>query len=192
MPPLMRQSDCLAAALGKRDAYTEAHCNLVESLSMQLGLLREIDADALVLLQAASRLHDIGKIGIPDHILLKPGRLEPAELAIMRSHVKLGQEICEKMPVEAAEQIGLLVRCHHEAFDGSGYPDGLSGEQIPLCARIISLADSYDAMFSTRPYQRARSHEQVMEIMKAERGKKSDPVLFDLFEQLMADAARPS
>jgi HD-GYP domain-containing protein (c-di-GMP phosphodiesterase class II) len=186
MPTLIRQSDCLAVALSKRDAYTEAHCGRVESLCYQLGLRCQLNPDELILLRVSSRLHDIGKIGIPDQILLKPGRLEPDELEIMRSHAELGQDICAKISNKDALKISLFVRHHHEAFDGSGYPDGLSGEKIPLCSRIISLADSYDAMLTTRPYQRARTHEQVLEIMKGECGKKSDPFLFGQFEQLVA------
>lgn len=185
----IRQSDCLTVALGKRDVYTELHCGRVESLCLQLGFRCNLNVHDLRLLRAASKLHDIGKIGIPDRILLKPGRLEPDEFEIMKSHAELGQDICDKIPYKEALKIGFLVRCHHEAFDGSGYPNGLSGEQIPICSKIISLADSYDAMLTTRPYQRARSHEQVMEIMRDECGKKSDPFLFGHFEQIVTNAA---
>ncbi len=189
MPTLIRESDCLSVALSKRDAYTEAHCGRVEFLCLQLGLRCQLDADELILLRIASRLHDIGKIGIPDQILLKPARLEPDELEIMRCHAEFGQDICANILNKDALKVSLFVRHHHEAFDGSGYPDGLSGENIPLCSRIISLADSYDAMLTTRPYQRARPHEQVMEIMEGECGKKSDPFLFGHFEQLMEHPA---
>ena len=192
MPTLKRDSDCLSVALSKRDSYTEAHSGRVEFLCLQLGLRCQLDADELILLRMASRLHDIGKIGIPDRILLKPGRLEPDELSIMRSHTELGQDICANIPNKDALKISLFVRHHHEGFDGKGYPDGLSGKNIPLCSRIISLADSYDAMLTTRPYQRARSHEQVMEIMESERGKKSDPCLFDHFKQVMRHSTNTS
>lgn len=188
MSTLIQKSECLTVALEKRDSYTQGHCGRVESLCLQLGRRYQLNPHETMLLKIASRLHDVGKIGIPDHILLKPGRLEPDELEIMRSHAALGQNICDKIPYEDAQTIGFFVRHHHEAFDGSGYPDGLSGEQIPLCSRIISLADSYDAMLTTRPYHSARSHEQVMEIMRGECGKKSDPVLFSHFEQIVENS----
>jgi HD-GYP domain-containing protein (c-di-GMP phosphodiesterase class II) len=145
----------------------------------------------LALLRVASKLHDVGKIGIPDHILLKPGRLEADEREMMKSHAILGQNICEKIPHKDALAISVFVRHHHEAFDGSGYPDGLSGSQIPLFSRIISVADSYDAMLTARPYHHARSHDHIMEIMKSESGRKSDPNLFCHFERLMCGKGRP-
>lgn len=186
MAKLIRYSDSLSIALGERDAYTEAHCDRVETLSLQLGRRCALNAYELELLRVASKLHDVGKIGIPDHILLKPGRLDSDELGVIRTHSELGQKICNEIPHKDALIIGVLVRHHHEAFDGSGYPDGLAGEQIPIYSRIISIADSYDAMLTTRPYQHSRSHEQIMEIMESECGKKSDPLLFGYFEQIVS------
>lgn len=189
MSTLIQKSDCLFEALEKRDSYTKNHCGRVESLCIQMAQRNHLDAHELMLLRLASRLHDVGKIGIPDHILLKPGRLNDDELKIMRSHAELGQNICDKLPHKDALTISDFVRHHHEAFDGTGYPDGLAEDEIPLCSRIISLADSYDAMLTTRPYQKARSHEQVMEIMLSECGKKSDPLLFAQFEQIVVNSA---
>lgn len=189
MSTLIQKSECLIEALEKRDSYTQNHCGRVESLCLQMAQCNNLDVHETMLLKMASRLHDIGKIGIPDHILLKPGRLDAEELEIMRSHATLGQNICDKLSHKDALTISYFVRLHHEAFDGSGYPDRLSGDKIPLCSRIISLADSYDAMLTTRPYQKARSHEQVMEIMQSECGKKSDPLLFAQFEQIVANSA---
>jgi HD-GYP domain-containing protein (c-di-GMP phosphodiesterase class II) len=183
----LKKSECLSMALEKRDAYTDAHCGRVQLMCYLLGVACNLTTYESILLQVASRLHDVGKIGVPDHILLKPGSLGSDELEVMRSHAVLGQNICDKIPSAEAKKIGFIIRHHHEAFDGSGYPDGLSGEQIPLCSKIISLADSYDAMLTTRPYHQARSHEQVMEIMTSERGKKTDPSLFDYFEQIVAN-----
>jgi len=185
MTNLIQHSSSLTVALGERDAYTEAHCDRVETLSLQLGRRCALNAHELELLRVASKLHDVGKIGIPDHILLKTGRLESDELEVIRTHSVLGQNICDKIPHKDALKIGLIVRHHHEAFDGSGYPDGLAGEKIPIYSRIISIVDSYDAMLTTRPYHDARSHEQVMEIMKRECGKKNDPLLFGYFEQIV-------
>lgn len=189
MAKLIRHSDSLSIALAERDAYTEAHCDRVESLSLQLGRRCDLSAHELELLRVASKLHDVGKIGIPDRILLKPGRLDSDELEIIRTHSELGQHICDKMPHKDAVTVGRFVRHHHEAFDGSGYPDGLAGEQIPICSRIISIVDSYDAMLTTRPYHRARSHEQVMEVMHGECGQKHDPLLFGYFGQIVSGNA---
>jgi GNAT superfamily N-acetyltransferase len=102
-------------------------------------------------------------------------------------HTELGQNICNKIPHKDALKVGLFVRHHHEAFDGSGYPDGLSGEQIPICSRIISIVDTYDAMLTTRPYHDARPHKQVMDLMERECGTKIDPFLFGYFEQIAAN-----
>lgn len=189
MSTLIQKSECLIEALEKRDSYTKNHCGRVESLCLQMAQCSHLDAHETMLLKLASRLHDVGKIGIPDHILLKPGRLDDDDLKIMRTHAELGENICDKLPHQNALSISHFVRHHHEAFDGSGYPDGLSEDEIPLCSRIISLADSYDAMLTTRPYQKARSHEQVIEIMQSECGRKSDPLLFAQFEQIVSHSA---
>jgi len=189
MAKLIRYSDSLSIALAERDAYTEAHCDRVESLSLQLGRRCDLSAHELEILRVASKLHDVGKIGIPDRILLKPGRLDSDEFDIIRTHSELGQNICDKIPHKHALNIGRFVRHHHEAYDGSGYPDGLAGEQIPICSRIITIVDSYDAMLTTRPYHRARSHEQVMEVMQGECGQKYDPLLFGYFNQIVSGTA---
>lgn len=189
MAKLIQYSDSLSVALGERDAYSEAHCGRVEALSLQLGRRCALNESELEILRIASKLHDVGKIGIPDRILLKPGRLESDEFEIIQTHSELGQRICNEIPHKDALIIGILVRHHHEAFDGSGYPDGLAGEQIPIYSRIISIADSYDAMLTTRPYQHSRSHERIMEIMESESGKKSDPLLFGYFEQIVSRTA---
>lgn len=186
MSAVIHHDDCLSAALGKRDQYTESHCERVEFLCVELGRWCNLSLNKLKFLKVASKLHDVGKIGIPDRILLKPGRLDPDELAIMRTHAEIGQNICDKIPHPDALKIGYYIRCHHEAFNGSGYPDGLAGEEIPLISRIISLADSYDAMLTTRPYHQARTHEQVMDIMSEECGIKTDPILFGHFQQIVS------
>ncbi|MHB8447700.1 MAG: HD-GYP domain-containing protein [Rudaea sp.] len=185
---LHKQYDCLGIALEKKDAYTAGHCGRVEAFSTHLGLLCELNAGELTVLRSAARLHDVGKIGIPDRILLKPGRLEPDEWEIMKTHAELGQQIIEAIGHPDAGRIARVVRHHHETFDGTGYPDGLSGERIPVCSRIILLADSYDAMTTTRHHQQARSHQHVMDILRSERGTKFDSVIFGHFETLIADS----
>jgi len=187
MSALLQQRKCLGVALRQRDAGTGAHCGRVESLCRLLGVLCGLNSRELSLLRDAARLHDLGKIGIPDDVLFKKGRLDAAEWELMKRHSELGQATCEVVPHANAREVARIVRHHHEAFDGSGYPDGLAGTNIPICSRIISLADSYDAMTEARPYGSARSHEEVMEIMSGERGRKSDPRLFEYFAKIIGE-----
>lgn len=185
---LLQQSNCLNIVLHARDSYTHAHSSRVEGLSLALGGECGLDASELELLRIAAMLHDIGKIGIPDHILLKPARLEPEEWEIMKTHATIGQDFCNAIPHEDSHAVGRVVRHHHESFDGSGYPDGLSGEAIPIASRIIAIADSYDAMTSARPYHRPRTHDQAMRILVAETGQRTDPYIFRRFEAVIKDS----
>ena len=134
-------------------------------------------------------LHDVGKIRIHDGILLKPGRLTEEEFTDMRRHSMYGKTLLENLQSKAPNQTFLeyaktLAYRHHEKWDGSGYPDGLKGEQIPLQARMMALADVYDALISKRPYKKAFTHEEAMRIIKGERGIHFDPDLTDIFEKL--------
>ena len=184
---MMQQRKCLGVALDARDTYTDNHCGRVEALSLALGVRCELSADELELLSTAARLHDVGKIGIPDSILLKPDRLDPNEWDTMKTHAVRGQEICRAMAHPDAKAMSVIVRHHHEAMDGSGYPDALSGEAIPICSRIIRVADCYDAMTTTRFHQPSRSHERAMEILRSECATKLDPAVFRRFEALVCD-----
>lgn len=178
--------DVLAAILAERDSSTHAHGERVGVLSRSLGLRCGLGAMELQQLDLAARFHDIGKIGVPDHILLKPGPLDPHERGQMAQHCERGERIFLATGRQDAAWIGRIIRHHHEAFDGSGYPDGLAGEAIPLLARIVRLTDSYDAMASVRPYQRQRrSHARIMQAMHEERGRKHDPDLFDVFAAMI-------
>jgi putative two-component system response regulator len=137
----------------------------------------------------AAPLHDIGKVGIPDRILLKPGRLTPEEFEIMKAHTVIGartlQAARSRYPGNAFLNMGIAIaHSHHERWDGSGYPDGLAGEDIPLAGRIMALADVYDALRSKRPYKPAFSHEKSRDIILAEAGKQFDPVLVETFKGL--------
>lgn len=181
--------DPLFVALSERCVETHEHCDRVGQLAWMLGTACGLPANELELLAAAARFHDIGKIGIPDAVLHKPGRLDAGERDLMMTHSERGERIFAAVPCDQASAVATAIRHHHEWFDGAGYPDGLHGEQIPLLSRIVSLADSYDAMASTRPYQRPRTHEDIMRIMREERGRKSDPRLYDLFEQLTEQRA---
>ena len=138
-------------------------------------------------LAKSAPLHDIGKVGIPDHILLKPGRLTPEEWSIMQTHARLGGEAIEAAERDVAQPIEFLAiakeitRCHHEKWDGSGYPAGLKGDAIPLSARLMALADVFDALSTRRPYKESMSMAQVTEMIVAGRGQHFDPDVVDAF-----------
>ncbi len=147
----------------------------------------QLDEHSIALMAKSAPLHDIGKVGIPDHVLLKPGKLTPDEWVIMKTHAKLGADAISRAEVDAREPVKFLVYAkqvamhHHERWNGSGYPDGLAGDAIPLAARLMALADVFDAMISRRVYKKPISFEQVREMMTAERGQHFDPDLLDSF-----------
>jgi CHASE2 domain-containing sensor protein len=177
----------LGVAVEWRDAETGVHIErmgrLCERLAREVGM-SIVEAN---LLRHASALHDVGKVGIPDRILLKPGKLDPAEWATMKTHTSIGASILsgsKSALVQMAEQIA---RSHHERWDGSGYPDGLSGEQIPLAARICAVCDVFDALLSPRPYKDAWPLPDVMRELATLRGTHLDPALVDAFLPLAAD-----
>jgi putative two-component system response regulator len=146
-----------------------------------------LDQRNIDLLTKSAPLHDIGKVGIPDSILLKPGPLTPAEWTIMRTHAKLGSDAIEQAETDAEKPVAFLVLAkeiahwHHEKWDGSGYPDGLSGEAIPVAARLMALADVFDALISVRVYKPAMSYAEARDIIAAARGKHFDPDVVDVF-----------
>jgi HD-GYP domain-containing protein (c-di-GMP phosphodiesterase class II) len=130
-------------------------------------------------------LHDIGKVGIPDAILLAPRKLDPAEWATMQSHAEIGWRILADRPT--LEMAADIARYHHEHWDGNGYPHSLAGEEIPLCARIVAIADVYDALRSSRPYKEPWSHEGAAAIIREGAGTHFDPALVEAFEALGAE-----
>ena len=182
---LYRYTKALSAALGYRDRYTRIHSERVVALSEKIGVRAGLSERELALLRIGATFHDIGKIGIPDHVLLKPGRLDPKESEEMKKHSELGERIFLATELEAADQVALVIRHHHENFDGTGYPDGLAGEAIPVCSRIIGIADSYDAMALTRSYHPARPHGEIVDILTAETGRKHAPDLLRLFLEIV-------
>ncbi|MCX9155668.1 HD domain-containing protein [Niveibacterium sp. 24ML] len=184
-PISLRVARTLATALGERDEGTRAHCERVVGLADALGLACGLTQRELKVLRMAACLHDIGKLGVPDEVLHNPGPLDAEGWAVMRTHPERGQRILATLGLDQADQVGLAIRHHHEQFDGAGYPDGLAGESIPIIARIIALADSYDAIATRRVYRDARPHEHTMETLEAERGRKLDPWLFDRFTGLI-------
>ena len=182
----MEQIDhSLSVALGERDPGTREHSERVIELSLALGAHIALTEHELSLLSMGARLHDIGKIGIPDRVLGKPASFEADEWECMKQHPLIGERIIKAIGGDHAEAVAAVVRHHHEHFDGSGYPDGLLGTDIPLLSRIISLADCYDAMAEPRPYHKARSHQTVMDILFSEAGNKHDPDLLHAFSALI-------
>ncbi len=175
----------LSVALGYRDLLTRLHSERVQGLSEEIGVRYGLSGDDLNALTIAASFHDIGKIGIPDHILLKPTRFTEAEWKAIQRHCEIGERIMAATELEGSQQAAKVIRHHHEYYDGSGYPDGLSGEDIPICSRIIAIADNYDAMAVTRSYHDARTHVQIMAIMDEETAKKHDPELMPIFREVI-------
>lgn len=180
--------DALSVSLQLRDAYTRHHCDRVSVLARSLARQCSLGADQCDQIALAACFHDIGKIGIPDDVLLSPGRHDDAEQAIMRQHPEHGERIFLATGRADAADVARLIRAHHEAFDGSGYPDGLRGESIPLGARILTLVDAWDAMTSDRPYRDAMERGQVMRILEDTAGGLVDPYLLGAFQMLLKRA----
>jgi len=180
-PTLLGSVAALTTALDVRDHYTRSHCDRVVALSVGLGKSCGLAEEALDHLRIGSRFHDIGKIGIADAILLKPGRLNAQEWEDVKAHSELGERIFRATGIDRLEPIARAIRHHHESFDGGGYPDGLAGETIPLLSRVMLVVDAYDAMTTVRPYQAARSHRQVLGILESESGTKLDPQVVRTF-----------
>lgn len=179
--------EALGRAIANRDSNTGAHNYRVAWVATKIGEKLGLSGAEMQSLIAGSLLHDIGKVGIPDSILLKPGRLNDEEMATMRTHVTRGEEIVAGLGwLEGAHEV---VAAHHEKWDGSGYPRKLSGLGIPLAARIFAVADVFDALSSKRPYKEPIPYPQVMEILRKESGAHFDPSVLSAFESV-ADEAR--
>jgi two-component system cell cycle response regulator len=172
---LMGAVDALAMLVEIRDDYTGAHAHDVALLSREVAVELGCPAEEAATIALAARLHDVGKVGVPDSILRKPGRLTPDEWAIMRRHTITGAEVVSRIP--RLRSITPIVRGHHERYDGTGYPDGLAGTQIPLGARIIATADAYDAMTTTRPYRDAMTPDAALDELRLGTGHQFDPAV---------------
>jgi len=171
--------EALGAALDSRDVGTESHSRRVHGYSLALARAHGVADDQLTDLAHGVLLHDIGKIGIPDAILLKPGSLTPEEWRVMRTHPEIGKRLIEKIPfLHGAIPV---VWCHHEKWDGTGYPRGLAGEAIPLHARIFSVVDAFDAMTFDRPYSKAIAFEAAIAEIKRCAGAHFDPRVVESF-----------
>lgn len=169
----------LVEAIDAKDPYTRGHSDRVKRMSLSIARGMGFSEEKLESLEYGALLHDIGKIGIKDEILQKQGPLSPEEYRIIREHPLIGEKIVEG--VEFFKDKIPMIRHHHEHYDGNGYPDGLSGENIPLEARIISVPDAYDAMTSIRPHRKAKPLQEVLEEMEKFRGTQFDPKVLDYF-----------
>ena len=177
----------LARSIEGKDPYTHGHCERLSEYSARLGEHLALSEDQLTALRRAGVVHDIGKIAVPDAILLKPGPLTAEEWTLIREHPVVGERICA--PLKSFRFVLPIIRHHHEKFDGSGYPDGLKGEAIPLTARVLQIVDVYDALTTQRPYKRALSRPEALEIM-AEEVQKGwwDPGIFQKFRHMPTGA----
>ena len=163
----------LAGAVDEKDPYTRGHSDRVTRYSLMIAKEMELPSSFMEILQVSAQLHDVGKIGIEDHILKKPGALTEEEFEVMKTHTTKGANILR--PVTQLAEMLPGIELHHEALDGRGYPYGLKGDQIPMLARVIAVADTFDALTTNRPYQQAHNPEQALQIIKNLAGKRLDP-----------------
>ena len=159
----------LALSVEAKDSYTEDHCNRLSEYSVLLGREFDLPHEQLHALKLGGALHDVGKIGIPDAILHKSGKLTEEEYEVIKQHPVIGFNICK--PLRSLRLVLPIIRHHHERFDGSGYPDGLKGEEIPVTARILTVVDVYDALRTQRPYKPAFEREKALAILDEESGR---------------------
>lgn len=179
----VRTMESLATALEARDEYTQGHSQRVCEVSLMLGEKMGFSQEAMEELRIGTVLHDIGKIGVPDSILNKRARLTDEEFVVMKQHPVIGFEICK--PLMLSEGVLMIIRNHHEKLDGSGYPDGLKGGELPLSLRIVCLADAFDAMSSTRPYRGVMSLSSVLSEISRGAGTQFDPVVVEALKELL-------
>jgi putative nucleotidyltransferase with HDIG domain len=184
---LSDQWDVLFASLGMvahaidlKDAYTGRHAREASALAVRIARAMRLAEPEVRKIRFAGMMHDIGKIGVSGKIIRKPSTLNAAEMAEMRQHPVIGAEIMR--PVELLADASEIVRHHHEHIDGSGYPDGLRGEQIPIGSRIVLVADAFNAMTTDRPYRKARSKAVALEVLKKNTGAQFDPLVVQALE----------
>jgi putative two-component system response regulator len=174
----------LARSIEGKDPYTQGHCERLADYSARLGEHMGLPVEEIKALRRAGIVHDIGKVAVPDSILLKPSRLSRSEQKILRLHPVVGERICASL--KSFQLVLPIIRHHHEKMDGSGYPDGLQGKQIPLTVRILQIVDVYDALSTQRPYKPALSTDAALDVMKNEVKKGWwDPEVLAAFEELI-------
>jgi putative two-component system response regulator len=173
----------LARSIEGKDPYTHGHCERLAEESVLLGEQVGLSDDQITALRRAGVVHDIGKVAVPDAILLKPGRLTPEEWEVIRQHPIVGERICA--PLKSFRSVLPIIRHHHERYNGTGYPDGLRGDEIPIAARVLQIVDVYDALTTERPYKKAFSLAEALTTMREEVAKGWwDPQIFDTFERM--------
>jgi putative two-component system response regulator len=178
----------LARSIEGKDPYTHGHCERLANYSARLGHHLGLPEEQITALRRGGVVHDIGKIAVPDSILLKPTKLSEEEWKMMRVHPIVGERICS--PLKSFRSVLPIIRHHHEKFDGSGYPDGLRGESIPITARVLQIVDVYDALTTERPYKHAFSITDALQTMKEEVGRGWwDPAIFERLEQLAREGS---
>ena len=180
----------LALAIEANDPYTRGHSERVADYASRLAGRMGLSEGQADVIHNAGILHDVGKIGISETILQKPGPLTNEELVSVQDHPVIGEKICK--PLRSANTLLTVIRHHQERYDGGGYPDGLKGDEIPMEARLISVADAYDAMTSPRPYRPPMSHRQVLDILRREAGKQWDPDIVREFLGMIREEEAPS
>jgi putative two-component system response regulator len=173
----------LAQAVEAKDPYTEGHLTRIKTYGEQLAIASRLSTEEVRAVRYGGVLHDIGKIGISDSILLKPGPLTPEEMDVMKRHPEIGAQIVSQM--RFAPKIAPIIRSHHERWDGLGYPDSLLGGAIPIGAQIIAVVDAYDAMLTDRPYRRSLSVEESIEQLRGGKGTQFSPLVLDVFLELI-------
>lgn len=179
----------LGLSVEARDPYTEGHCERLARYASELGRHLKLDEESIIALKRGGYLHDLGKVLVPDAILKKGSNLTQEDWVIMKQHPAAGEKICR--PLRSLRLVLPIIRHHHEMWDGSGYPDGLRGEDIPLLARILQTVDVYDALRTSRPYKPAMSHEEAMQTMRDEAAAGiRDPELVEAFFDMLATSKR--
>ena len=173
----------LADAIEAKDAYTRGHCESVMRLAVEVGRRLELTGEKLDEVRYSALLHDVGKIGVPDGILLKPGKLMKEEFMIIQKHPAIGRDLVSRVPT--LNRLTDAILHHHEKWDGSGYPEGLAGEGIPLVARIVGAVDAFDAMTTPRPYRDMVSHQEAVAELKRCAGTQFDPQIVELIDQIL-------
>ena len=180
----------MAAAVEAKDPYTEGHLRRLVEYTARVSTALGLSAHLSTVIRYGALLHDIGKIGLPDAILHKPGKLSPEEFEIVRQHPAFGERICR--PLRFGTEVGPIVRGHHERWDGRGYPDGLIGEAIPLGARVVAIADAFDAMTTDRPYHLALPVASAIGILRQGAGAQWDARVVECFATIIVDTATPN
>jgi GAF domain-containing protein len=176
--------EALAAAMDMRDQRTAEHSEDVVALAQRVGELLALEGTSMLELEFGARLHDVGKIQVPDAVLNKPGPLEPHENEVIRCHATWGAETLARIP--GLEAVATIVRFHHERWDGAGYPDGISGARIPLASRIISVCDAFGAMTCDRPYRAAMPADDALEEIRSASGTQFDPSVVEALMEVLA------